>query len=933
MQTNKKLTTIAIISLLMLSMLAVAAPAFAALPSFTVTATPVDANPIVGTKVVITGTGGSPGSLIQMYWDNLGGALLNSSYASGDVAADFSCNANIPDAANGVHYIIAYDVATGSTSTTGPIFINAAIVASPTTGIPSDIITVNGTGFVASKSLNVTFYNTTGTTIYSLNVTQAPNRSGTTGNFSTTFVVPAVDYGIYTINITQTTGTTIVANASTSFNVNSTITLNPTSGPQGSVVAITGRGFNVTAGAPITVSIASGGVNIPLKVVTPITTAAGGTFSGSFVLNTTLTGTLTINASDRVNVGAATFRVRGITSITVTPTSGQPGATIAITGSNFTAIAGTSVAIQFATLPLMTLTTDAVGSISGTFAVPSLPTTAYTITATDTNGLTASKNFTIAITYVTVTPTSGVTGSSMLVTAYGFTAGGTANATLGTKILGTTSTVPTYNVAVNTLQATGISFVVPQLAQGSYTLTVVDNLGLTGTTSFAVTQTSQLIATPSSAPASTTVSVAANYFGQSTSITFTFKNATATYATTVTTTNATGQAVVSLDLPSSLALGSYIINATDAQGFTVEIAFNVIPATLNINPRSTTYSQGDIASFRIQSSFATTFNINVYDPEGTPITIVISSGSFVLSGSLYVYPYSSGQMWGYTVGSDFVIPNDAVIGTWTWNATTLGTTKSGNFTVKAVSSDAFTNINTKLDAINSTLLGIGANVTSIKGTVVTIQTATGTIQTSLAAINATVIAINGNVATLSTSIGTINTNIAAVSSSVSGMSSTVSGLSSTLSGISGSITSVNSGIATVQTTLGTVNTKLGNLDAVLGAVAGQNAEIQTSLGTITTSLTSIGTTVTKIDGNVATIQTSLGTLTGTVTSISNGVATIQTSLGTMQTSLGTLQTDVTSTKDSTASLSPLVIVAIVLALVAAIAAIASIVLMRRKIAG
>ncbi len=46
-----------------------------------------------------------------------------------------------------------------------------------------------------------------------------------------------------------------------------------------------------------------------------------------------------------------------------------------------------------------------------------------------------------------------------------------------------------------------------------------------------------------------------------------------------------------------------------------------------------------------------------------------------------------------------------------------------------------------------------------------------------------------------------------------------------------------------------------------------------------------------------------------------------------------MQADVSSNKTATESLSPLIIVAIVLALIAAIAAIASIVLMRRKIAG
>ncbi len=925
MQFRKKTQSLVIMTLLVLSILVAAAPAFAVLPSFAVSAGGV-VEATVGTTIAITGSGASPGGQIQFYWDNLAGALLNSTYASGDVTATFAANVNVPDTVAGVHYIIAYDVPTGSTSTTGPIYIDAAIVLSPTTGIPADVITVNGTGFVPNRTFNVTFYNTTGTTIFSANVTQSPNRAGATGNFSTTFVVPAVDYGIYVVNVTQQVGNTATANATANFNVNSTITLTPTTGPQGSVIAVTGRGFRVTAGVPITITAVSGGVNYPVRVLAPIVTVAGGTFSGSFVLNNSaLTGTLVINATDGTNIGAANFRVRGVTGITVTPTSGAPGNTIAITGSNFTAIAGTSVAVRFATLPLLTLTTDAAGGISGTFSVPSLPTTGYTIVATDANGLTASTPFAIAITYVTVTPTAGPTGSSVLVTAYGFSAGSTANVTLGTKVLGTTSTVPTYNVAVDTLQTTGISFVVPQLAVGSYTVTVRDQNGLTGTSTFGVTATSTLTATPASAPAGATITVVTNNFGNTALVSFTFKNATATYITASATTNSSGYASATMLIPAGTSLGAYVINATDSQGFTVEIAFTVIPATTTVNTRATTYKQGDVLSFNIQLSFPTAFTITVYDPQGTPDIIQIYSENFVLSNALYVYPYATGAMWGYTDSAQMILPADAVVGTWTWNATVLGIVKTGTFSVTAVGS-TLTDITAKLDALNQTLLAINGTSNNI--------------YTLLKSVNATVIAINGNTATLSTSVGTITTSISSMQSSIGSVQSSVSTLT-------GSVSSISSGIATIQTNLGTVQTAIGNIDPVVGLIAGDTTTIKTSLGTITTSLSSIGTTVTSISGDTATIKTDIGTLSGTVTSVKDGVATIQTSLGTMQTSVGNLQSsvngvqsdvtavkaDVGTVKGNTGSLSPLIIVAIVLALIAAIAAIASIFLMRKKIAG
>lgn len=207
----------------------------------------------------------------------------------------------------------------------------------------------------------------------------------------------------------------------------------------------------------------------------------------------------------------------------------------------------------------------------------------------------------------------------------------------------------------------------------------------------------------------------------------------------------------------------------------------------------------------------------------------------------------------------------------------------------------------------STVTGTGVAIKSF-----TISPTLSTMGTTISAMNLVVTSINNNYATLSNGLTSLTTSV---------------------NNLGSSITSISNGIASIQTNFGTINTKLDTIDAVLGAVAGDTTTLKTSVGTITTSLSSLDTKVTALSGNLATVSTAVGTLQGTVTSVSNNVATIQTAIGTMQADLGTLKTDVADAKTATLGLSPLIIVAIVLALVAAIAAIASIVLMRRKIAG
>ena len=888
----QKLKTKAITLMLLMAMVLAI---FAAIPmasaAVAVTLSPISGT--VGTKVTVSGTGASIGGLVEVYWENLGGPKLNSAYALGD--GTYSCVVTIPDAVAGNHFIIVRDVSTGST--VGAAFtIGPKITLSSISGIPGDSVTVTGSGFAATKNMTITFRNDTtiigGT--YVKDVTPALMNSTATGNFSTTITVPAVDYGPYVINATDASANT----AGTTFKVGAAITLTPTSGVTGTVVTIAGRGFTKTAGINVTITV--GGITA--KQVAAINTLADGTFTGQFIVPTLAIGTYTngVVATDGTYTATATFKVTGTTGIVLTPTSGQPGWEVTIEGTNFTAIANIAVTVKFAALTVATLYTNATGGFKGTFNVPSLPTGPYTVNATDANGLTATASYTVAITLLTISPVKGPTGTVVSVTGYGFTTGGTANVTLDTKLV-------LMNIAVATLQAS-TTFIVPTLPVGTYTVAAKDSAGLTASTSFEVTKTTELILTPSSAPTGYTVAIAANYFTATdgTAITFILKNSTWSTSPTVTPTspwtavqtNATGSFKGTFTVP-TIALGIYTLNATDANGLTVEVPFSSVPITVQVSTRASGYLQGDIVSFDIRCTFAFNMIIYIADPTGYPAILYISTFDWVPMGNLQVVPYNYGFA-GLPSSASLTLPSDAALGTWTWNTTAGGVTKTGVFTVA---------VKPTLAMIQTTLAAINATIISINGTVATILTNTGIITTSLSSINATVISISGTVATIKTDVGIIKANV------------------TTIMPI---ITSINSGFATIQTSVGTIQTSLSSIGATLTSISGGVATISTTVGTIQTSVSAINPVVTSIQSGVATVQTDVGTIKGTVVSTDGKVATIQTDIGTLQADVSGVKTDVGNVPGQI--LTPIWI-AVVLTLIAAIASIVCLIQMRRKIAG
>jgi peptidoglycan hydrolase CwlO-like protein len=598
-----------------------------------------------------------------------------------------------------------------------------------------------------------------------------------------------------------------------------------------------------------------------------------------------------------------------------------PGDALTLTGDGFKGSVGTSTVSVTVTLdngvhaPFTITTppiaTNGTGSFVATITVPNTITETdygdFTVTATDGTN-TATSDILVGY-YAAVNPTSGPAGVTITVSgrippskAYTVSISGPGVA-LTQIASGTSSGTGAYSNA----------YTIPTLLAANDYQIKVDWTTAFATTTLTVSPAPTLTLSPTQGVAGIEITATgANFVASS--------NVTLYYGSTVVNSTALDKRFKASDshgvvsnifsVP-ALEPGTYTVRLVDDYGASATAQFKILAAAVTTITTASSYVQGDTISFIITST----------DGSFTNPVIAIKDGSGIYwwkSPSLTVtdMPDGSRQVLFQDQiinGVPMTLSANAPTGVWNWTITfsdsvgahTTSATnwRTGTFTVTA---GGISGINTQLNNMNAILL-------QINGTVATLQTSSGgNVTVDLSSLNAKLDSISGNIASLSTSMGTVTT---------------------TVNSLSGTISTINSGVATIKTDLGTVQTSLSSLDAVLGAVAGDTATLKTSIGDVSTSLSSIGTTVTSINGNVATIKTDVGTLSGTVTSISGNVATIQTSIGSMQADISNMQSDVSSSKSSTDSLTPLIIVAIVLALVAAIAAIASIVLMRRKIAG
>jgi DNA-directed RNA polymerase subunit RPC12/RpoP len=635
---------------------------------------------VYGDFVYVHGDGVTSGSEVKLYWDTVKewdgeAGLLNTTSALPD--GTFKVAFLVPVAVNGAHYLWLRDSDTPvHTFGPEPFYMNASLIASPTSGLKDDPITLEGYGFGDEVNVDVIKFNGSP-------LTTSPSTPSTdvNGSWTATFNVPDKPDGDYNITAEDVAGNS----AFVAFKVSPTITTDINDGSVGTIVTVNGRGF--TSSGKVT-SVTLDGIDCWVIDTNDLDINGAGGFTFEIIIpsvNITNKEYVLEVVDDGNKNATSSFLVTAITTLELTPTFGGPGTIVGIVGYNFAEISDSEVVIKFDGDPVTTLETNSDGDISGVFLVPALSQGNYMVVAEQVSyNIEASKVFRLGTIVVILEPKTGPTGTKVTLTGIGFTADGEWEAFFGD--------IPIFEemTVANDTTLFG-NFYVPVANVEEYTITVVDlDEDVSVTMGFTVTDNTSLSFDPPSSPVGFNVTIEGMYFAESSNdidVEFVIYNSTDVLAMEVfegsssVTTEEEGEFTAWWMVPDDLSVGSYSVNATDEEGLLYRLVFDVLSKYLSIAPHKSAYQRGDTVRFNIESSFEETGSyIMVYDPDGFIRWVTDDLDTWVEMDVTYIAPLYT-QTSG---GAPMILDEDAPFGTWSWiwNDSWDEFLASGTFTVE-----------------------------------------------------------------------------------------------------------------------------------------------------------------------------------------------------------------------------------------------------------
>lgn len=325
--------------------------------------------------------------------------------------------------------------------------IKAPIIASftPTSALPGASVTISGSNFSATASNNHVSFNGVEAAVTSATATQlvvTVPESATTGK---------ITVAINGKTATSSADFTVLQTTLTGFS--------PDSGFPGATVTITGTNFSATLSENV----------VKFNGVAATVSSATATELDVTVPESATTGKITVTVNGKTATSATDFTVLQTTITGFSPDSGFPGATVTITGTNFSATVSENV-VKFNGVAAT------VSSATATELVVTVPESATTGKITVTlNGktTTSSADFTVLQTTITgFSPQSGAYGTEVTITGTNF------------------STEPSENVvkfngvsaAVSAATATELTVTVPaEATSGKITVTIDERTTTSGT--------------------------------------------------------------------------------------------------------------------------------------------------------------------------------------------------------------------------------------------------------------------------------------------------------------------------------------------------------------------------------------------------------------------------------------------------------------------
>jgi len=382
-----------------------------------------------------------------------------------------------------------------------------------------------------------------------------------------------------------------------------------------------------------------------------------------FTIAVTLLGVLSLGAGAPAYAAATHARtplISAAPTITVSPTSGNPGSVITVSGSGFAANENVTLAYDADLTYSSRVQATATGQLPATgFTIP--PTSgpgAHKIVATGaTSGGKAEAGLTVAQATITLNPASGNPGAVVTVSGNGFAANESvtlafdANPTYSSRVQAT---------ATGQLPATGFT-IPPTSGLGAHSIVVTGaTSGHKATAGLTVTPPSGGATTLTIAPASSTrggaVSVSGGGFTPNEAVDLTIDGV----STPLATLHADAAGVLpatTITIPYAATVGARTLTArgtTSGKTATAALTLNAVTATLTVVPASSTRGGSVTVS---GSGFAAGETITVtIDDVATPLAVAHADNAGLLPVTPVTIPYTA------TVGARTLTATGAVSG-------------------------------------------------------------------------------------------------------------------------------------------------------------------------------------------------------------------------------------------------------------------------------
>ena len=366
-----------------------------------------------GDSVTIEGKGFAATEKITIAFGNRSDSVWNWSRTvdtnpgdlESNVNGSFICEFNVPNAAHGIYIVNATDESLNFAE--GNFTVGAIVSLKPAKGPSGMIVKISGRGFVKSAGSSIII------TINGIVAKQVePIKTQFNGDIEGKFIVPTLDEGNYTVNVTDETG----ISSTTYFEVTSKtgISLSSNFGAPGNVIIIEGWDFTHRRRTRVRVNFG------PLHIKNFYTNSKG-KFKGKISVPSLPLGIHNITVTDENGLTAtATFKIV-VTGIILNPTKGPAGTIVKIFGYGFTSGETATVTLGTRTI-LENVDVDSIINGTASFIIPTLPVGTYKVTVVDTEGLSASNTFKLTeTTRIILTPDTAPYTSYVTIEAKHFT--------------------------------------------------------------------------------------------------------------------------------------------------------------------------------------------------------------------------------------------------------------------------------------------------------------------------------------------------------------------------------------------------------------------------------------------------------------------------------------------------------------------------------